>query len=184
MGALSILTVENAVLVVIDFQERLARVMHQREKLIDNTQRLIKGIQVLGIPIIATEQYPQGLGPTIPEVSQVWSNVQPIPKLSFSCCGDERFLKELKAQNRKQVLVAGIESHVCVYQTAIDLLDSGYEVQVVTDCVSSRTPENREIGLQRMNCAGARLTSTETALFELLRVAKGDKFKEISRIVK
>ncbi len=145
---------------------------------------MIRGVQVLGIPIIATEQYPQGLGPTIPAIAQLFSKVQPIPKLSFSCCGDERFMKELKALNRTQVLIAGIESHVCVYQTAIDLLDSGYEVQVVADGVSSRTAENREIGLQRMSRAGARLTSTEMALFELLKIAKGDKFKEISQIVK
>lgn len=184
MCAQSVLGVESAALLVIDFQDRLVRVMYEREKLVDNVQRLIKGVQVLGVPIIATEQYPQGLGSTIPEVAQFFANVQPIPKLSFSCCEDERFLKEFKALNLKQILVVGIESHVCVYQTAIDLLNAGYEVQVVSDCVSSRTVENREIGLQRISCAGARLTSVEMALFELLRVARGDKFKEISQIVK
>src|SRR3972149_2232226 len=135
------LSTETATLIIVDVQEKLFRVIYQKEKLADNLQRLIKGIQVLKVPIIATEQYPRGLGPTISEVAQLL-NVQPIPKLSFSCCGNEDFLKTLKALGRKQVLVAGIESHVCVYQTVADLAGSGYEVHVVTDAVSSRTPEN------------------------------------------
>ena len=110
--------------------------------------------------------------------------VKPVVKFSFSCCGEESFQQELKALNRKQVLLTGIETHVCIYQTAVELVNAGYEVQIVADCVSSRTPFNRDIGLNRMNAAGASITSVETALFELLRVAKGDKFKEISRIVK
>ena len=174
----------NTVLIVIDVQDKLSRVMHEKQSLFENLQKLIKGAQILGIPIILTEQNPDGLGLTVPEVAHLFPNIQPIPKLSFSCCGDERFMEELKARNRRQVLVAGIEAHVCVYQTAIDLLSLGYEVQVVTDTVSSRTVENKEIGLEKMKSEGAGLTSTETALFELLKVAEGAKFKEILRIVK
>ena len=178
------LILENTVLIVVDVQDKLARVMHKKEMLFDSLQKLIKGAQILGIPIILTEQNPEGLGPTIPEVVRLLPDIQPIPKLSFSCCGDERFLQELEALNRKQVLIAGIEAHVCVYQTAMDLLRLGHEVQVVADAVSSRTAENKEIGLERVKSEGASLTSTETALFELLKVAEGEKFKKILKIVK
>jgi nicotinamidase-related amidase len=111
-------------------------------------------------------------------------DIKPITKFSFSCCGEEAFPPQMKALGRKQVLLTGIETHVCVYQTAVDLASNGYEVQVVADCVSSRTTFNRDIGLDRMRACGAGITSVETALFELLKVARGDKFKEISRIIK
>lgn len=178
------LLVENTALVVIDVQEKLTRVMYQREKLVDNLQKLLRGIQVFGIPIIVTEQYPKGLGATIPEIAQLISNTQPLPKLSFSCHGDEKFARKLEALGRKQVLVSGIESHVCIYQTVRDLISSGYEVHVVTDSVSSRTLENREIGLNMMSRMGAVLTSTEAVLFELLKIANGERFQAISQIVK
>ncbi len=178
------LTLENTVLVIIDVQVRIAQAMYEKEILLKNLMKLIRGALVLGIPIIATEQNPEKLGPTETEIAQLLPKFQAIPKLSFSCCGEKRFWQELETLNRKQVLIAGIETHVCVYQTVMDLLSSGYEVQVVADAVSSRAVENREIGLKRMVAEGAHLTSTETVLFELLRVAKGDKFREISRIVK
>lgn len=178
------LGVESTVLIVIDVQEKLMRAMYQRDKLIDNLQKLIKGIQVLGIPVLVTEQYPPGLGATIPEISQLLCNLQPLPKISFSCYGDENFVRRFEALGRRQILVSGIESHVCVYQSASDLIKSGYEVHVVTDAVSSRTLENVKIGFNLMERIGAVLTSTEAVLFELLRVAEGEKFKTISRIVK
>ena len=178
------LSVDNSVLLVIDVQEKLFRAIHQKEQLLDNLQRLIKGIKVLEIPILLTEQYPQGLGTTIPEIAQLLPDSKPLPKVNFSCCGDAAFLQAFKKLNRKQVLIAGIESHVCVYQTAADLLTAGHEVYVVRDGVSSRTEQNIDIGLKMMAQLGAKITSTETALFELLKVAKGDKFKAISKIVK
>ena len=178
------LDLENTALVIIDVQDKLARVMSDRNELFLNLKKLVRGMQALGVPIIVTEQYPQGLGRTVPELAQLLSDVQPIAKLSFSCCGEERFLREIKVLDHRQVLVAGIEAHVCVYQTVVDLLGAGYEVQVVGDAVSSRTVENREIGLEKMRSAGAGITSTEMALFELLKVAQGETFKEISRIVR
>jgi len=178
------LDLENTALVIIDVQDKLARVMSDRDELFLNLEKLVRGMQALGVPIIVTEQYPQGLGGTVPELAQLLSDVQPIAKLSFSCCGEECFLREIKALDRRQVLVAGIETHVCVYQTVVGLLGSGYEVQVVSDSVSSRTVENKEIGLEKMRSAGAGITSTEMALFELLRVARGEAFKEIIRIVR
>ncbi|MFQ5612170.1 MAG: hydrolase [Anaerolineae bacterium] len=178
------LAVENTVLLVVDVQGKLAHLMHGKDALFENLQKIIKGAQVLQVPILWAEQNPDGLGPTIPEVARHLAGAQPISKLSFSCCGSDRFVQALNALNRRQVLVAGIETHVCVYQTTLDLLELGYEVQIVTDAVSSRTAENRQIGLERMKEAGARLTSAETALFELLKVAEGTQFKQILEIVK
>jgi nicotinamidase-related amidase len=174
----------NTVLIVVDVQEKLAHVMAEKRVLLENLKKVIKGAQTLGIPILLTEQNPEGLGPTIPEIAHLLPNIQPVRKLSFSCCGSDRFIQTLEGVSRKQVLIAGIETHVCVYQTAVDLLNLGYEVQIVADAVSSRTVENRHIGLEKIKDAGAALTSTETALFELLRVAEGAKFKELLKIVK
>jgi nicotinamidase-related amidase len=179
------LNLNDTILVVIDVQGKLAQLMHQKEMLFENLQKIVKGAQVLELPIIWNEQLPEKLGPTLPELANLLATTtQPIAKTSFSCCGNPPFVAALKATRRKQVLLTGIEAHVCVYQTCLDLLNLGYEVQVVTDAISSRTAENRQIGLKRMKAAGATLTSTEMALFELLRVAEGPKFKEITRIVK
>ncbi len=178
------LTTDKAVLVVIDMQGKLAQSMHCRELLFENVQKIIKGAQVLGLRLLLTEQNPKGLGPTIPEIADLVPGVRRIPKLSFSCCGDELFSKELSALQRCQVLLSGIEAHVCLYQTTVDLVATGYEVHVLADAVSSRTAENKAIGLQKMKDAGASITSVETALFELLRVAEGPMFKQIIGIVK
>lgn len=178
------LKIETAILLLVDIQGKLAHLMHEKERLFDNLQKLIKGIQVLGIPVLWVEQNPVGLGPTIPEVADLLPDSTPISKMSFSSCRNDRFLQALKEPDRNQVLIAGIETHICVYQTAVDLVDMGLEVQVVTDAVSSRTPENKAIGLQRMRDAGAGWTSVETALFELLGVAEGEAFKALLKIVK
>jgi len=178
------LKIENTTLLIVDIQGNLAHLMHGKELLFKNVQKLIKGIQILGIPILWVEQNPRGLGLTIPEIADLLSDIQPISKMSFSSCRNDRFVQALNALNRKQVLIAGIETHVCVYQTAAELVDIGYDVQVVTDAVSSRNMENKEIGLQRMRDSGVSLTSVETALFELLKVAEGEQFREILKIVK
>lgn len=178
------LKTENVALLIVDIQGNLAHAMHGKELLFKNVQKLIKGIKALGIPVLWAEQNPQGLGPTIPEIADLLSDLQPISKMSFSCCGNDRFVQALKALNRHQVLIAGIETHVCVYQTAADLVGLRYEVQVVTDAVSSRSMENKEIGLQKVREIGVGLTSVETALFEILRVAEGERFKEILKILK
>ena len=178
------LAMENTVIVLVDFQEKRARAMHEKEALLESTVKLVQGAKVLGLPIVWTEQNPKGLGSTVPEVAELLSDLQPVTKLSFSCCGEVRFMEQLDELNRKQALVAGIESHVCVYQTVMDLLHLGYEVQVVADAVASRTPENKAVGLERCRELGASITSAETALFELLRVAEGDKFKQMLKVVK
>jgi nicotinamidase-related amidase len=158
--------------------------MHENEALMSNLQKLLKGIRILGIPVILTEQNPASLGPTAPEISALLPDVMAIPKFAFSCCGEPRLMESLQSLARKQVLLTGIESHVCVYQTSIDLLRLGYEVQVVSDCVSSRTEDNKKLAIKRMRDEGVKVTGTEMALFELLLVAKGDHFKEISRLIR
>lgn len=178
------LKIEDAILLLVDIQGKLAHLMHDKLLLFRNLKQLVKGIQVLGVPILWVEQNPVGLGPTIPEVADLLPACKPISKISFSSCRNDRFLQELKNFHRRQVLIAGIETHICVYQTTADLVELGYEAHVVADAVSSRSAENKAIGLQKMRDSGARLTSVETALFELLKVAKGEPFKEILRIVK
>lgn len=178
------ITTEDTALVLVDVQGKLAQAMHNKEELFENLKKIVKGAQVLGVPILWAEQNPDGLGPTIPEIAELLPNQKPVSKLSFSCCGNEHFMKNLKAVNRKNMLVVGIEAHVCVYQTAADLISQQYDVQIVADAVASRTPENKEIGLEKCKYAGASLTSTETVLFELLKEAEGERFKEIIHLVK
>lgn len=176
---------ENCALLVIDVQGKLAQMMYQKEQLFNNLQILIQGAKILNLPIIWIEQYPKGLGPTIPEVANLLSDsLAPVSKITFNACLTEEFMQKLKEVNRTQLLVCGIETHICVYQTTVSLLEKGYQVHVVADCVSSRTAENREIGLQKMAAKGAELTSVEMALYELLQVAEGPEFKEILQLVK
>ena len=174
----------DTALAIIDVQGRLASIVHEREELFRNLQILIAGAKILGLPILWLEQYPQGLGPTVPEVAELLEGEQPLEKLCFSACGQEHFPEKLRESGRRQVLIAGIETHVCVYQTARDLLDRGYHVEVVADAVSSRHVENKEIALRRIHGEGAAVTSVEMALFELLRTAEAKQFKEIARLVK
>ena len=178
------ITTEDTALVLIDVQGILVRIMHNKEALLDNLKKMVKGALILGLPILLTEQNPAGLGPTLREIAELLPGKKPVSKFDFSCCGCEQFMKELKAVNRQNILIVGVEAHVCVYQTAADLVNLNYDVQVVADAVDSRTLENKQIGLEKSKAAGAGITSTEIALFELLKIAKGDKFKEIIKIVK
>ncbi|UCC17045.1 MAG: hydrolase [Dehalococcoidales bacterium] len=177
-------TAEDTVLVIIDIQEKLFRVMHEKETLARNTVNLVKGIRLLDIPVVLTEQNPSGLGPTLAEISSLLPDSEPVIKFDFSCCKEEAFLQKLDELKRNQLILCGIETHVCVYQTALDLADMGYEVQVATDCISSRTTGNRDTALSRMELEGIMPTSTEMILFELLETAKHDKFKAISALIK
>ena len=175
---------EQTALVLVDVQGNLAQSMFQRDRLFHNLRVLIQGIQILKISILWLEQYPKGLGPTIPEIAELLPGQQPISKLCFSGCGQPEFCEQLRAVNRRSILMAGIECHVCVYQTARDLIDRGFHVEAVADAISSRTPENRQIGLDKMARAGAEITSVETALFELMREAGTPQFKQIVPLVK
>lgn len=176
------LTRNNTALTIIDVQGNLAQAVDLREIVIENIRKVIKGCQVFGIPIILTEEV--NLGPTIPEITELLPGIRPIIKESFSSCGNQEFMEALKALKRKQMLITGVETHVCVYQTAVELVDLGYEVQIIADAVSSRTAKNREIALQKMRDCGVVWTSTEMVLFELLKTAADPKLRDIINIVK
>lgn len=178
------LKVEDTALVLIDVQGKLAKIVHESEELLINLQRLVKGAQLLEIPILWLEQYPKGLGPTAEEIKQHLAEMSPIDKMTFSACKNEKFQDELQQLGKKSFLVAGIETHICVYQTASELLNDGNHVEVVVDGVSSRTSANKEIGLEKMKSLGASVTSVEMALYELMETAEHPKFKEISKLIK
>ena len=178
------LITEESQLLVIDVQEKIFAVMQEQEQTKKNICRLIKGIRVLGIPINWTEQYPAGLGPTMSEAATALNSTERMEKITFSCLGDNIVSEKIKSYEKRQILVCGIETHVCVYQTVQDLLIEGYEVHVVTDAVMSRHESNHNLGLQKMGALGANMTSVEMALFELQQVASGDNFKAIASIIK
>jgi nicotinamidase-related amidase len=173
----------RAALVVIDVQEAFRPVVLDFERVAANVGVLVQGARILGLPLLVTEQYPRGLGETVPEVARHLDGVERLEKTSFSAVGADGFPAAL-ADMRDQVLLCGIEAHVCVNQTAEDLLATGREVHVVRDAVTSRTPENRDLGVHKMEHSGAVVTSVETALFELLREAGTPEFKEIQSLVK
>lgn len=173
-----------AVLILIDFQGNLAQAMHNKEHLFANTVRLIRGFKALNLPIMVTEQIPAKLGPTISQLADQLGDFQPIAKESFSCWVNRDFHDQLESLTRRHIVLTGIECHICVYQTALDLMQNGYTVHLVTDAVSSRTPENCQVGINAIKSAGAYLTSTEMVLFELLKTAADPKAREIFKIVK
>jgi nicotinamidase-related amidase len=177
----------KAVLVVIDFQEKFAPVIHEFESVERNIERLIRGSAILDLPRIVTEQYVKGLGKTTTLLRAALgesNSYEPIEKNCFSSCGSADFRGALASSERRQILLCGVEAHVCVYQTALDLLDQGFEVTLIADAVSSRSERNRDIALRRLEREGAKLSSTEMALFELLVEIGTDEFREISRLVK
>lgn len=167
-------------LVVVDVQEAFRPVVREFERVAHNAGVLVQGARALGIPVVATEQYPRGLGATVPEVAEHLDGAEPVEKTVFSAAAAQGF----DLDGRDQVLLCGIESHVCVSQTAHDLLDRGVEVHVARDAVSSRSEENSELGLHKMESAGAVLTSVEAALFELLGEAGSEEFKTVQRLIK
>jgi nicotinamidase-related amidase len=178
------LDVQDCSLVVVDVQGRLAELMYEKDLLFKNIQILIKAAKLLSIPILWTQQKPEAIGVTIPQISELLTDNEPINKACFSCCGLKEFNDKINALVRKEVLLCGIEAHVCIYQTAIELIASGKEVHVIADAVSSRTSGNKAIAIQRMSAEGAKISSTEMALFELLKTAEHPQFKEIIKLVK
>ena len=171
---------ERTALVVVDVQEAFRPHVLAFEDTARASATLVQAAKVLGLPVVVTEQYPQGLGDTVPELAEHLDGIERLPKVCFSAAQADGF----ELGGRDQALVCGIESHVCVSQTAHDLIDRGVEVHVATDAVSSRTVENKEVGLHKMETAGAVLTSVETALFELVGAAGSHEFKQIQRLVK
>jgi nicotinamidase-related amidase len=175
---------DHTVGLVIDIQERLFPHIFEHQQMALNTVTLVKGLQHLGIPVMITQQYTKGLGESIQPVRELFSATPHIEKVAFSCCDDVNFVAELARIGRKNVVIAGIESHVCVLQTCTDLLMSGYQPVIVEDCVSSRRPGDKKVAIDRMRSSGAVITTSESILFELLRYSGTPEFKEISKLVK
>lgn len=178
------LEIEKSCLVVIDVQGKLSQLMHCRAELFKNIRILIKASKLLAVPVIWCQQCPKALGPTVPEIAELLAEVEPIDKTDFSCCGVEEFNKKLNSLNRSQILLCGIEAHVCVYQTAIDLLEAGKQVNIIADAVSSRTAANKQIAIEKMRDKGVEIGSVEMVLFELLRTAEHPHFKAIAGLIK
>jgi nicotinamidase-related amidase len=177
---------QQPVLVIIDVQERLFNVMdaERRDDMIRNVKILGAAARRLGVPVVVTEQYPRGLGRMLPELRTLLDGVTPIEKTAFSCCGASGFVDRLRTLDAGPVILAGIEAHVCVLLTALELLERGFRVSVVADAACSRTPANLELGLAQARQAGAVVTSTETVVFQLLGRADTDEFREISKLLR
>ena len=185
---------EDAVLVGIDLQGRLMPVVKGGDELEAAAVKLVKGCRILGVPVIVTQQYTKGLGETVPAVAAALTEpigeeigaaeFKPIEKTSFSAMGEPAFVEALEALGRKTVIIAGIEAHVCVQQTVLDLLEKGYTVFIANDCISSRSNTDKKYSQRRMGDAGAVGTTFESILFELLKGAREPGFKQISALVK
>jgi isochorismate hydrolase len=172
---------EDSMLVIIDMQERLFPVMAEKETLADQVMKLVRFSKIVGLPVIMTEQ--EKLGPTLPEIKGELASVAPVPKVDFNCFGCEAFVKRVHELDKRTLILCGIEAHICVAQTAL-YAASDYEVHVVADAVASRSPENRRVALERMSRSGVTITSTEMVIYELLRKAGTDTFKEVLKLVK
>jgi nicotinamidase-related amidase len=175
---------DNTLLVIIDIQDRLAAAMKVRDEVIKNCQNMVELSNMFNIPIVVTEQYPKGLGQTVAEIKNALQAYQPIEKLTFNCCDEPAFLSEIKKFNKKNIILTGMETHICVLQTCIGLLNVGFNVHIVRDAVSSRAKDNWKTGIEFMRDAGAVITCTETVLFQILKVAATKEFKAISMKIK
>ncbi len=178
------ITKENTVGLVIDIQEKLVPVMEEQEGLLHNCKILIEGLQELKIPLVVTQQYTKGLGPTVELIRSVIRDFNPIEKREFSCCDASPLMDQLKGKGAEKVIICGIESHVCVLQTAVDLKEAGYIPVVVMDCVSSRSWNNVDLAAERFRHEGIMMTSCESILFELTRSSAAPEFRSISNLVK
>lgn len=177
------LTRNDSLLIFVDVQGKLSGLVDNAEGLFANLKRLLQGMNALDVPVLVTEQLPEKLGPTREEFRE-FINFPIVAKSSFGCGGDAGFMKALEETGRKQIILCGIETHVCIYQTAMQLLADGFDVSVVADAVTSRDPANKDLALRRLEREGVRLTGTEMLFFELLGDAKAPGFKSILKIVK
>jgi nicotinamidase-related amidase len=179
------LQIENSMLLIVDVQEGFRDAMGNFSVLAANIARAVSGAQLLGVPVIVTEQYPKGLGPTAEEIRySLPHDLEAIEKLEFSSFGSVNFRQHLEKVGRKQVILCGIETHICVNQTAHDLIANGYDVHLLTDCVGSRFEHDKAAGLAKMNASGVIPSSVELAMFELMVSARHEKFKEMQALVK
>ena len=183
MDKFSIHSQQTAVL-IIDIQDRLAAAMPLKDQITNNCLILIEAAKQFQIPVVLTEQYPKGLGRTLDEIQRALPGVDPFEKLSFNCCDEAGFLEKIRGLGKKKLLLAGMETHICILQTALGLLREGFDIQIVRDAVCSRTKTNFKTGLGTLDRAGAVITSTETVIFQLLQKAGSDAFKTLSKLIK
>ncbi len=177
------LTTDQSILIVIDVQGKLAAMMDDPDYL-RRVRGLLKAVRFLEIPVLLTEQAPEKIGATIDAVRDLAPTVVPIPKQTFSCCGEPAFMDAVKASGRRKIMVCGIEAHVCVYQTVRDLIQQGYEVYLVVDAISSRSPVDQEIGVHRSQKEGAVLTTLEMVVTELMQSTKHPRFRDVMALLK
>jgi nicotinamidase-related amidase len=184
-AARRILRPDDCALVVIDIQEKLLPPIHEKERLVRNSQLLVRLADILALPIIVSTQYMKGLGPTVPEISSLLPEMKAVDKLEFGCFGNEEYCSQVgQMANRNTLLLCGMEAHICVMQTALGALNQGLNVHVAADAVSSRTELNWKLGLNRMQAAGAVLSSTEMMIYELLGKSGTAAFKEMLKHLK
>ena len=177
-----LMSADDTLLLVVDVQEKLMRLIPDEQSIVWNIRRLLDAAKILGVPSLGSEQYPQGLGPTVPELA---GKLGKIPaKVAFSCAGCDEIVSEIERLDRPKVLVVGIEAHVCVQQTVLDLLSRSLRVYVAADAVGSRSDHDCKIAMRRMETSGATITTTEAAMFEWCQVAGTPQFKQISALVR
>lgn len=174
----------NTGLVIVDVQGKLASLVHDSDTLIANCAKLIQGAQLLGLPIVWLEQNPEKLGPTVDSVRQLLEDVTPISKFTFSGCGEPEFVEAVRQANVENFLLCGIEAHICVYQTALALSQRDYDVHLVTDCISSRLEQNKQLSVRKLLNNGIDITSLEMCLYELVKDCRCDEFRSILKLIK
>jgi nicotinamidase-related amidase len=179
-----ILNRENSMLVVIDFQQKLLGAFEEPERLVQACANMVRFAKILKLPILWTEQYPRGLGPTVDEIAAELADLRPLDKLTFSCFGEPRFVESISLSAAKQLIVCGIETHICVEQTVLDGIACGYDVHVVADACGSRKKKDHDAGLRKMEQGGAVLTCIEMALYEMLGRSDTKEFREALKFVK
>jgi nicotinamidase-related amidase len=175
---------DHTLAMVVDVQERLFPHIHASENLEKNIVTLVQGLKILNVPVMVTEQYKKGLGDTIPSLAGLVNEYPHYEKTAFSCCDDPGIMEKIELSTKREIILAGIESHICLLQTAMDLKERGFHPVIVEDCVGSRNPENKRIAIMRLMQEGVLITSYESILFELCRIAGTDQFKAISKLVK
>lgn len=175
---------DDVVAVCLDMQDSMVASIYKGESLLDRATRFFKAMKVLDVPVLVTQQYTKGLGDTNASVKEAIGDFQHIEKGTFSCVKTPEFMDRLKSLGRNKIILTGMETHICILQTAMDLLDEGYDVYVLADCVSSRTKMDKKIGLQRMSAEGVKVATYESVAFEMLGKSGTDEFKAISKIVK
>ena len=175
---------EDSIAMMVDYQEKLVPAIHNHEQIIKKPEQLLTGLKLVGCPVFFTQQYTKGLGMTVPELVATQEEFSYLEKMTYSCFDTEEIKTYLDKQNKKTVILAGLETHICVMQTARDLIASGYNVCIVADCVGSRTEFNYQVGMERMKQEGVYVTSVESVLFELLVKAGTPEFKAVSKLIK